>query len=408
MQTEVTEETNIKTSDLRKQVRAEFEPQGISTAWVALATKNEMLWALENEAVPERFTSNGPTTQHPLVNASDEMKALKAQLHPILDGMSKVIATNREEMETDFRNKAKAIKSKVEEGAAASQAALAAVAALEKRIKDDGLGQSSVTVTIVTPDAPVYDAGRQHKLFAELVRDLSLGFSVYLCGPAGSGKTQAAHEAAKALRLPFYCQSVCQATSKSDLIGYFNPTGLIGSGDDVKPVMVRTPLREAYEHGGVYLLDEIDAGNPNVTLILNSALSNGGCSFPDGYITKHKDFHCIAAANTFGAGADRQYVGRNQIDAATLTRFSFIIWDYDEAFETHLSGDVAWAKRVQAIRKAVYKLKERIVVCPRASIDGAMLIKAGGSYAEAEKKFIWKGEPEEKVKKILAAVDGSK
>jgi cobaltochelatase CobS len=38
----------------------------------------------------------------------------------------------------------------------------------------------------------------------------------------------------------------------------------------------------------------------------------------------------VATANTFGTGADRVYVGSLQIDGATLDRFAFLEWPYDE------------------------------------------------------------------------------
>ena len=47
----------------------------------------------------------------------------------------------------------------------------------------------------------------------------------------------------------------------------------------------------------------------------------------------------IAAGNTTGAGADMKFVGRNQLDGATLDRFVFVFWEYDEDFEVHVAGD---------------------------------------------------------------------
>jgi cobaltochelatase CobS len=49
---------------------------------------------------------------------------------------------------------------------------------------------------------------------------------------------------------------------------------------DAHGKLVRTLLREAYEHGGVFLLDEIDAGNPGVLTVLNALLANGQVGFP--------------------------------------------------------------------------------------------------------------------------------
>ena len=91
--------------------------------------------------------------------------------------------------------------------------------------------------------------------------------------------------------------------------------------DSAQGTIVSTEFRKAYENGGLFLFDEIDASMPGAILAFNAALANNFMDFPDKKVPRHKDFYCIAAANTFGSGADRQYVGRNQLDAASLDRF---------------------------------------------------------------------------------------
>jgi cobaltochelatase CobS len=79
-----------------------------------------------------------------------------------------------------------------------------------------------------------------------------------------------------------------------------------------------------YENGGVFLLDEVDAGDANILLRINAAIANGVLAVPartgNPYARKHPLFVLLFAANTFGTGADRRYVGRNQLDEATLDR----------------------------------------------------------------------------------------
>ena len=99
---------------------------------------------------------------------------------------------------------------------------------------------------------------------------------------------------------------------------------------------VRTAFRNAFEHGGVFLFDEVDNGNANALGVVNSALANGSMAFPDGMVKRHPDFLCVASANTYGRGADRQYVGRQALDAAFMDRFEVIHVDYDEALEEAL------------------------------------------------------------------------
>jgi MoxR-like ATPase len=233
----------------------------------------------------------------------------------------------------------------------------------------------------------------EHCQTATLRQLLSSGQHCYLVGPAGSGKTTAAEKCAAALGLNFYCQSVGAQTTQAQLLGFINATGQY----------VPTHFRQAYENGGLFLLDEIDAGNANVLTALNAALANGICSFPDRMVKRHENFLCVAAANTFGTGADRQYVGRNQLDAASIDRFAFLEWPYDEKLESQLAGNEEWTGYVQKIRKAVAALKIRHVVSPRASIQGAKLLSAGMNRAEVEEAVIWKGLDQPTRAKILAA-----
>ena len=232
----------------------------------------------------------------------------------------------------------------------------------------------------------------KHKSYGLLKKCVECGIHAFLAGPAGSGKTSAAEMVANELGLSFYPQSVGSQTPQSQFIGYMNATG----------TYVRTIFRDAFERGGVFLLDEIDSGNPNILTVLNSALANQYCAFADGIVKRHPDFRCIAAGNTWGSGADRQYVGRNPIDAATLNRFSNIVWDYDEALEMKIGGNDAWTKRVQNIRKAVWKLKLRVLVTPRSAQRGAVLLAKGVSQYDVEDMEFFNAVDIETKRKILA------
>ena len=215
--------------------------------------------------------------------------------------------------------------------------------------------------------------GTVHQSFDTLLHVVSTGSPVMLVGAAGTGKSHAAELVASSFELPFYAMSVGAQTSKSDLIGYMNAVS----------VYVPTVFRSAYENGGVFLLDEIDAGNSNVLIQLNAALANGYMSFPDGMVRKHKDFRFIASANTFGLGASRQYVGRNQLDAATLDRFIVLTWDIDHRLEETLAvgwWGKPWLEIVRFVRQHVQEQELRIVVSPRATQRGSLLLESGMDF----------------------------
>lgn len=213
-----------------------------------------------------------------------------------------------------------------------------------------------------------------------------------MIGPAGSGKTTAGEKIAEALDVNFYPQSVGAQTTKSDLLGFIDGNGNYRS----------TIFREAYENGGVFLLDELDSGNPNTITILNAALSNGYMSFPDGVKKMHEDFYCIAAANTYGTGADRQYVGRNQLDAATLDRFNTIYWEVDEQLEKSLCSNKQWQQRVSKTRAKIAKLGIRYIVSPRATFKGEKLLQLGMEEAKVVESVLYKNLRKEDIQRIEA------
>jgi len=251
-------------------------------------------------------------------------------------------------------------------------------------------------VKVTLPDGTENKVGVVHEAFNRILQAVSADISggILLVGGAGSGKTTTCHKVAEALGLPFRTISVCKQTTLSHLVGFINVSG----------EYVSTPFREAYEKGGVFLLDEFDAGNENVVLALNSALANGICEFPDKQIERNPNFRCIASANTYGTGATLAFVGRNKLDGATLDRFVVIDHDYDTKLEYALCGNQTWAERVISIRKAIDKLNIRHIVSPRASINGAKLLALGWKQSEVEKSCVWKGLDKSEVQRILATL----
>ncbi|MDR1840190.1 MAG: AAA family ATPase [Treponema sp.] len=238
------------------------------------------------------------------------------------------------------------------------------------------------------------DLGIQHKQLPTLLNILKTKLNVYLVGPAGSGKTYAAIQCAKAL---FEFEGEKKFYFTGAVASEFKLTGFI----DAQGRIVSTEFRKAFENGGLFLFDEIDASYPQAVLAFNAALSNDYMDFPDRRVQRHENFYCIAAANTYGQGADRQYVGRNQLDAASLDRFVFLDWKYDENLERELAGNQDWSDYVQKIRRYIEAQRIRHVVSPRASIYGAKLLANGIDRETVEKTILWKGIDEAIKTKIL-------
>lgn len=264
------------------------------------------------------------------------------------------------------------------------------VTKLADQVKELLGGAVARTIAITINDSPPVDVGIQHKQFPTLMRALAARVDTWIAGPSGSGKTTAAIAAAKALDLPFYYSGA--VNDAISLMGYKTATG----------EYVSTLLRQAYEHGGVFLLDECDACDPGAMLALNALLANGHAAFPDGMVTRHKDCIILAAANTWGHGATREYVGRNKQDTAFIKRFAFLEWAYDYELELATAPNMGWAKRVQEIRKRVESKGLRVLVTPRETYIGARLLAAGIPQDEVEAMTLRSGMTEEQWKQVAA------
>jgi len=240
-------------------------------------------------------------------------------------------------------------------------------------------GTQTVRIEVGRADGSVGKVeGHSHPKLAVLLRALSVrqanGYSVnvFLVGSTSSGKTHGAGQAAKALGRTFGAHGAMMMSH--ELMGFIDAPGKYH----------RTPFRDAFEHGGVVLLDEVDSWDASVTLSLNAALANGYASFPDGMIARHPDCIIIGGANTHGTGATAEYVGRNRLDQAFISRFPVRIeWNPDPALEVAISGNPEFARRVQAARERARSAGLKHLIDARQMQAGAALIAAGFTSDEA-------------------------
>lgn len=231
-----------------------------------------------------------------------------------------------------------------------------------------------------------------HAILPRVIKRLNRKRNVMLVGPAGTGKSTLASSAAEALGRPFYSLSMGPVPMDSKIMGYKDANGVYHGTD----------ARSAFQYGGVLLIDEIDTAHAGALKLANALIENKVVGFPDGQVERHPDFVVVAAANTYGRGRDRVYVGGAQLDASTLDRFSILTVDVDEALEsrlcmaTGLDQDrvISTLTYVRSMRKRASDEKMTVVVSPRGSVGMCALLADDEPWADALESEILKGMSE--------------
>jgi hypothetical protein len=255
-----------------------------------------------------------------------------------------------------------------------------------------------ITVNIPTLPEPVTIQGA-HRDLPKLVARLHAGMYVMLIGPAGTGKSYMAHDAAKALGVPCYDLSVTVQTQEWKVAGAHSAV-----------TFIRGTIREAYENGGVLLIDEFDNGSPNFLAGLNLLLSSDTYTFADGEtVQRHPQFYVVGTANTIGEGGTAQYRARQALDAATLDRFTFMFVDIDPAIEEMLAAQYLDDLTVRADLLRLVRVSRqngtdnnlRVVITPRATLDGAKMLALGEPMENVIRDRIIRGCSPDIAEKIL-------
>tara|TARA_R110000824_G_scaffold120382_3_gene275618 strand:- start:9050 stop:10159 length:1110 start_codon:yes stop_codon:yes gene_type:complete len=207
-------------------------------------------------------------------------------------------------------------------------------------------------IVVKTGDVEERIKGKAHEQLQAVLDVIAMGELPMLVGPAGTGKTVLAKQVADILDLPFASISCSGGMTEAKIFGRSVPN--IHTGDEKYN---GTTYVDLYENGGVYLFDEFDAADDNMMCSLNQSFDNGYMSVPERKTNpkcdRHEDSQIICTANTYGTGADRQYVSRNQMDAATMDRFTIIEIGYDAEIEEQVCPDAELLERFRGYRKAI-------------------------------------------------------
>lgn len=299
--------------------------------------------------------------------AGQEEDELLKLIHSIAQGRDEIVMeTIGVEMANDLRER---LNSRMNDLAESVDAKLAEIA-------ENGLATRTV---IVVNDVPVLDLGDDQVVHANLADVTALVKSgaknVMLVGPAGCGKTTLARQLSQVLgHSRFAALSCSPGMSEAKVLGRVGmPTEKNETG------YLETAIIAAFRDGGTILFDEMDNADASMMVSFNAMTDGGFATLPTGEtVPRHPDTVIIAACNTFGHGADRMYVGRNQLDAATLDRFvgATIEMDYDHDLERKLVPEKEIRELVWNLRKHSRKHALRRVVSTRA-LTAARRLKLG-------------------------------
>lgn len=157
-------------------------------------------------------------------------------------------------------------------------------------------------------DKAIYE--KDFNLMLKVIKTIK---NLYLFGNAGNGKTTFAYNVAKDMGLKLY--NINSVKNEFSVKGFF----------DLEGNYQLSLYEKWYKDGGVLLLDEVDSYSSNGMLYLNNGIEVNSkfLTLEDGsIITKNPDCYVIACANTDGSGKTADFIGRNAIDKAFMSRFT--------------------------------------------------------------------------------------
>lgn len=170
-----------------------------------------------------------------------------------------------------------------------------------------------------------------HDRFNDIITAVMENSNPYLIGPSGCGKTFLVQQIAALLGIEFI--DIGYINEEYDILGFQT-----ASGGYSYPAFYR-----AYKYGGIVFCDEFDNSNSRAAVKLNSFMSGGrnaSYCFPNGEkVMRHPNFRIIAAGNTAGSGADRNYSTREKIEESVQQRFTAMYVSYDNRLEKQILSE---------------------------------------------------------------------
>ena len=248
--------------------------------------------------------------------------------------------------------------------------------------------------TIKPPESTTEEvAGKlHHKCYQKLKAYLkaSVKRNLYIPGAPGSGKSYAIKSLAEELGYGYACIPLSEVTTPADLLGFPSIDGTR---------TIHTEFRRAYTSDNMILdFPELDNVSANTMSTINNALDNGHCPFPDGLLPRGKNMYIVGNGNTDLRGPTDQFPERRKQDAATIDRFTFVPWDYDETLEMLFCGKTPETKRMVAychkLRQLIRDKAVEAIIGFRVIVEACAGIDAGLPELEILQNIVLKCHPQ--------------
>lgn len=252
--------------------------------------------------------------------------------------------------------------------------------------------------------------GKTHRDFEELLTRVSARVNMFLTGEAGVGKSHMAKQIARTLDLPLVTTTAKPLPQDFEILGGVTP---------IDRKVMKGAVRDIYEHGGLWLLDEIDSGHVSLSTALNDLLSGDSFHFDiDGggkvEVEKHKDFVVLATGNTFGQGGNLRYMGTTRMNGAGLNRFAFFHVECDEMLtrDVMIEKNRETGEKVHRVwtqcRRNIERYNLDYLMTPRQAFMTQEFMLEGLSIEKAARGVIYgRGLAEEQERKVLEGISWS-
>ena len=191
-----------------------------------------------------------------------------------------------------------------------------------------------------------------HEKTEEVIRAILLGEWPYLYGPSGAGKGKIVSQIGELIGINTINGG--KIGEPYTILGYIDPQGRFRV----------TPTFIAFTQGNLIFYDEMDNGNPDTQILLNTLYSELREKINDPtsshYITYAEEYpieinpntRMISAGNTDGSGENEAFNARSQIDEAIQERYIPIYIPYDNKVEQKIFGNLtSWYNFLINFRK---------------------------------------------------------